>query len=344
MKISLYKDDCREQWNRYVMQSDDSSCYHLIGWKDVIEKTFGHKTFYLLAQDDDSNIVGLLPLVQLKSKLFGNYMVSMPFFNYGGVCADSDHIRDNLIRDAERLALKHGAEHIELRHAARFNTSLPVKTTKVSMMLDLPPSADDLWHGFSSKLKSQIRRPVKEGMYANFGRDDELDSFYSVFSTNMRDLGTPVYSKKFFRNILDTFPEESQICTIYSKDAAPVASGFLMGFKKHLEIPWASSIRSYNKLSPNMLLYWDSLKFACEKGYRAFDFGRSTKGEGTYRFKKQWGSKPVQLYWYYGMKNEGSLPELNPDNPKYKLAIRLWKKMPVNLTRIIGPSIVKNLP
>ena len=153
-------------------------------------------------------------------------------------------------------------------------------------------------------------------MYSNFGREEELDNFYSVFSTNMRDLGTPVYPKKFFRNILDAFPEESQICTIYSKDTVPVASGFLMGYKNNIEIPWASSIRSYNKHSPNMLLYWSLLKFSCKKGYRVFDFGRSTQDGGTYRFKKQWGSKPVQIYWYYWMKNNGNLPVLNLSNPK----------------------------
>jgi FemAB-related protein (PEP-CTERM system-associated) len=160
----------------------------------------------------------------------------------------------------------------------------------------------------------------------------------------MRDLGTPVYALSFFKNILATFPETTWICTIFSKDGLPIASGFLVGFKDNIEIPWASSLRKYNSLGPNMLLYWSVLKLACKRGYRVFDFGRSTPEEGTYRFKVQWGAKPVPLYWHYWLKNGGSLPEFNPKNPKYQLAIQIWKRLPVPLTRILGPAIVKNLP
>jgi hypothetical protein len=124
----------------------------------------------------------------------------------------------------------------------------------------------------------------------------------------------------------------------------PVASGFLIGFKETLEIPWASSLREYNAQSPNMLLYWTALRFACERGFKTFDFGRSTPGGGTYRFKEQWGAKPVPLYWYYWMRNGGALPELNPNNPKYRSAIALWKHLPVGLTKVLGPFIVRNLP
>jgi FemAB-related protein (PEP-CTERM system-associated) len=181
-------------------------------------------------------------------------------------------------------------------------------------------------------------------MYSVVGREEELDSFYSVFSRNMRDLGTPVYAKSFFRNILERFPETTHICTVYTQNGQAAASGFLVGFKGTLEIPWASSLRSYNQCSPNMLLYWSVLKHACEKGFKVFDFGRSTRDEGTYRFKEQWGARPVQLYWYYWMRNEGALPELNPRNPKYQLAIKVWKKLPIAVTKLIGPLIEKNLP
>jgi FemAB-related protein (PEP-CTERM system-associated) len=212
------------------------------------------------------------------------------------------------------------------------------------MRLNLYHKSSDLWNNFSSKLRSQIKRPIKEGMYSRIGRQEELDSFYTVFSINMRDLGTPVYAKKFFNHILRTFPESSWICTVYQRDGIPVASGFLVGFKHILEIPWASSLRDYNSLSPNMLLYWSVLKFAVESGYRIFDFGRSTPGGGAYRFKEQWGGKPVQLYWHYWLRNGRQLPELNPRNPKYSIAIALWKKLPLTIAEIIGPSIVRNIP
>ena len=326
------------------MGSPDSCCYHLSGWKDVIERSFRHDTYYLYAEDESGQIKGILPIVQLKSILFGNYMVSLPGFNYGGICADNEEAREQLLKEAIKIAKIQKMEHIELRHNQDMGNGLPAKMAKVSMRLELPKSAEDLWSTFPSKLRSQIRKPEKEGMYSRFGREEELESFYTVFSINMRDLGTPVYSKHFFENILKAFPEKTEICTVYTKEGRPVASGFLLNFKTMLEIPWASSLKEFNRSSPNMLLYWSVLKFACQKGFKVFDFGRSTPGEGTFKFKEQWGSKPVQLYWHYWLKNGGPLPELNPKNPKYHLAINVWKRLPVSLTRFIGPLIVKNLP
>lgn len=343
MQICLYMAEDRERWDEYVKKSNTSSFYHYSGWKNVIEKSFRHETYYLLSEDDEKNVRGILPLVHIKSLLFGNFLVSLPYFDNGGICADHIDIHHQILQEAIRIAMMEKAEYIELRDTRLLNNGLPVKTAKVSMRLELPTTYDKLWRSFPSKLRSQIRKPQKEGIYVRVSREDELDSFYRVFSINMRDLGTPVYSKAFFKNILEEFPESTWICSIY-KEKEPIASGFLLGFKKSLEIPWASSLRKYNHYSPNMLLYWTSLKFACERGYRVFDFGRSTPEKGTYRFKEQWGAKPVQLYWYYWMRNEGPLPELNPENPKYRIAINAWKKLPISLTRLIGPSIVKNLP
>lgn len=339
----LTEGDAR-RWDDFVLRSASSSCYHQIAWRDVIERSFGHRTFYLLSEADSGAVDGVLPLIQLKSRMFGNFLVSLPYFNYGGVCAASEDARQKLLTEAKLLAIETNAEHIELRHTEHLYSDLSVKTSKVAMRLTLPGDAGLLLKSFSAKLRSQIKRPQKESMVSKIGTADQLDNFYAVFSENMRDLGTPVYSKSFFRNILEAFPETTWICTIITKDGLPVASGFLVGFKDHLEIPWASSLRKYNSLSPNMLLYWSVLKFASESGYTVFDFGRSTPGEGTYRFKEQWGAKPVQLYWHYWLRVGRSLPELNPHNPKYQLAIRLWKKLPVPVTRILGPMIVRNLP
>ena len=342
--MALLIESRKEQWDAFVMASEQSVCYHEIGWKEVIEKSFRHKTFYLISEDKLGRIDGIFPLVQLKSHLFGNFLVSLPYFTYGGVCASSQEGFKKLLSEAELLATDLNAEHMELRQSEHLYEDLPVKTTKVAMRLTLPCDPETLLKSFPSKLRSQIRRPQKEGMVTKIGREDEIDNFYSVFAQNMRDLGTPVYAKSFFWNILEAFPETSWICTVFTKDNRPVASGFLLGFKEGMEIPWASSLRRYNPLSPNMLLYWSMLKFACEKGYRFFDFGRSTPGEGTYRFKEQWGAKPVQLYWHYWLRNGGTPPELSPKNPKYNLAIRIWKSLPVPVTRVLGPAIVKNLP
>jgi FemAB-related protein (PEP-CTERM system-associated) len=329
--------------DRYVAETESSTLYHRTEWTSVIEKCFGHKSVYLLCVDRVESVRGILPLVHMKSRLFGNFMVSMPFFNYGGICADTEESQFLMIEEAVRVAKDAGASHIEFRQESPLQNRFPVKTSKVSMRLGLPQSESDLWKSLPSKLRSQIRKPQKEGMTVRISRHEELDNFHRIFSANMRDLGTPVFSKHFFRNILDHFPENSWICTVYA-GKTPVASGFLLGFKEKLEIPWASSLREYNRLGPNMLLYWSCLGFACNHGFRVFDFGRSTVGGGTYRFKEQWGAYPVPLYWHYWLKKETPIPELNPGNPKFRLAINLWKKLPLPVTRYLGPLIVKNLP
>ncbi len=344
MGIRILLQEDRQQWDEYVLRSGGASCYHLAGWRDAVQSSFGHATWYLLSEDENKRINGVLPLVQLKSVLFGNYAISMPYFNYGGVVADSTEICSRLIQDAVARAKDAGVRHIELRQTQPIGNDLAVKTSKVSMRLELPGSAELLWQKFPSKLRSQVQRPIKEGMRAVLGREELLADFYAVFAENMRDLGTPVYAKAFFRNILRSFPSSTWICIVYTPDGKAVAAGFLVGFKNMLEIPWASSLRRYNRMSPNMLLYWTVLSFACENKYGIFDFGRSTPGEGTYRFKEQWGAQPFPLYWHYWLANGQAMPELNPKNPKYQLAIALWRKLPLGVTTRIGPAIVKNLP
>ena len=343
LRIQLFKAEDQERWSDFVNKSNESTCYHNIGWKNVIEKSFGHKTNYYLCEDQQKNITGILPIAHLKSILFGNFMVSLPYFTYGGICAMDSETSRRLLEQAIQLGKIENVEHIELRETRLLNNGLAVKSTKVSMRLVLPSGSDQLWKSFSSRLRNKIKRPEKEQMHVRIGKSEELESFYKVFSINMRDLGTPVYTKNFFKNILEEFPDSTWICTVY-REKEPIASGMLVGFKDTVEIPWVSSRRHYNRYYPNFLLYWTALKFACDHGYKVFDFGRSSPGGGTYQFKGQWGAKPVQLYWHYWMENGGSLPELNPNNPKYRAAIQIWKRLPVGLTRMIGPAIVKNLP
>jgi FemAB-related protein (PEP-CTERM system-associated) len=211
------------------------------------------------------------------------------------------------------------------------------------MILPLPGEESELWNSFAPKLRAQIRRPQRENPQVYFNESTALDEFYSVFSRNMRDLGTPVYSKSFFCSILDYFTKQSHIIVI-KLDHRPVAAAFLLGHGDTLEIPWASTIREVNHYSINMLLYWEVLRFAIKKRYVYFDFGRSSKGTGTYRFKQQWGAQPKPLYWHYWLKNGGDLPSLNPSNPKYALMINIWKRLPIPITNLIGPMVVKNLP
>jgi serine/alanine adding enzyme len=331
-----------ERWDAFVNATAGSSLYHLYGWRHVIEDTFDHRTFYLTAVDG-SRVTGVFPFVRLKSVVFGHMLVSMPYFNYGGILAESEEARGALLAGAIDVAKRTGADFLEIREEHELSDALPCKTAKVSMRLRLPASGDELWKSLGSKLRNQVQRPRKEGMVARIGREEALDDFYDVFAANMRDLGTPVYPKAFFRNILRRFPDRTWICNVHL-GRTTVASGFLVGFKERLEIPWASSLRAYNRFSPNMLLYWRSLEFACEQRYQLFDFGRSTPGEGTFRFKEQWGATPRQLYWYYWLPDGADMPQVNPKNPKYRAAIATWQRLPIGLTRRLGPKIVKYIP
>ena len=255
-----------------------------------------------------------------------------------------------LIEKAIEIAKKEKAKFIEFRQSALIRSDnegesnkLVVKSHKITLLLDLPRSSEELLKSFKAKLRSQIKKPVKEGCKFVVGGLDQLNNFYEVFATNMRDLGTPVNPKILFRNILERFPEESKIGVVL-KDDRPVAAGFVIGFKEKLQIPWASSMQKFNSLSPNMLLYWGILEYACNKGYRVFDFGRSSPDEGTHKFKEQWNPKAIPLYWHYWIANGGEKPELNPDNPKFRAFIKIWQNLPLPLANKIGPRIVKYLP
>ncbi|MBE0568167.1 MAG: FemAB family PEP-CTERM system-associated protein [Deltaproteobacteria bacterium] len=329
--------------DRFVRGSDSSNFYHDYRWGKVAENCFGHRYYVLVSEDPGGEIDGLFPFVHFRSMAFGNFMVSMPYYNYGGVCANDDDATRRLIGEAVRMAKELKARHIEFRQERSLNNGFIEKTHKVSMRLKLPVLADDLWKSFPSKLRSQVKVPQKAGLTCRFGRVEELDAFYEVFSRNMRDLGTPVYPKRFFRTILGEFPENTWIGSVYKEDV-PVASGFLAGFKTRLEIPWASSLRGYNRFSPNMLLYWSCLKFGCENGYATFDFGRSTEGESTYRFKEQWGAVPSPMIWSYWVREGCEVPELTPRNPKFQLAIEIWKRLPLPVTNALGPRIIGNIP
>jgi len=330
-------------WDQYVASHPDGSIYHLTAWQSIISKQFGHNSSYIYSVDNKSNINAILSIVQLRSCLFGNYMVSVPYFNYGGVLADTPQLATYLMSEAGQIASDKQASHIEFRDTQAYEGNWGLREDKVVMLLDLPAEAETLWKDIGTKVRAQIKRPQREPVSVKHGGLDLLNDYYQVFAQNMRDLGTPVYSKSFFKSILETFPDNAHIICVYHHNK-PAAAGFLLGYKNRMEIPWASALREFNRISVNMLLYWEVLKYSIEQSYTQFDFGRSTINAGTYRFKKQWGAKPRQLYWHYWLSDGQDVPKLNPDNPKYKLVISIWQKLPVWLTKIIGPPIVKNLP
>jgi FemAB-related protein (PEP-CTERM system-associated) len=330
------------RWDAFVDASPEATHYHRYLWKKVVEESFGHPTYYLAALDGQE-VAGVLPLVHMKSALFGNFLVSVPFFNYGGLLCRTAEAAAALLAEAEGLRSSLRAEHVELRHLGRPQADLPARQHKVTMVLRLEESAEAQWSAFNAKLRNQVRKAEKSGLTCRIGQRELLDDYYPVFARNMRDLGTPVYGREFFDAVLKNLPEASRILAV-SLEGRTVAAGIVTWYRDTMEMPWASSVADYKSLCPNNLLYWEAIRLAIGKGLGSFDFGRSTPNEGTFNFKKQWGAHPVQLYWQYLLETGSELPELNPKNPKYDAAIRVWKRLPVALTRLLGPRIVRNIP
>jgi FemAB-related protein (PEP-CTERM system-associated) len=329
----------RTAWDAFVSSSSSATGYHEWAWRTVIEQSFGHEAIYLMAHNEH-RVLGVLPIVQIKSLLFGRTMTSLPFLNYGGVLAGSERVASALVEKAAELARERGIAHIELRHVARRFHDLPCKQHKVTMKLALQAG---LWDKLDRKVRNQVRKAEKSELVSTRGGAELVGEFYAVFTRNMRDLGTPVYARRFFEEILNAFPDRAKIIVVRLKDR-PIAAGLTFRTRGSVEIPWASSIRDFNSLCPNHLLYWTALEAAIADGCDTFDFGRSTPDEGTYKFKEQWGAEPVQLHWEYRLLREGGLPDQSPRNPKFRMMIETWKRCPLWLTNALGPHIVRSIP
>ena len=342
MTTHLYNEDGKA-WDAFVTSHQDSTNYHQYGWRKVVEKSFGHRTLYLAASSRHNVICGVLPFVQMKSRLFGRFLVSLPFFNYGGMLVTEDSAAAMLLAASQKMLLGTGVDHIELRNLKICEAVDATKQNKVTMILDLKKNTEEQWSSLDAKVRNQIRKAEKNGLQVVTGRLELLNGFYEVFCRNMRDLGTPVYGLNFFRNVLEEFPETTRILSV-TYEGRTIASALLTWYKNTLEVPWASSNRDFRALCPNNLLYWKAICFAIDLGASRFDFGRSTPDEGTYNFKKQWGTRPVQLYWQYLLREGATLPEVNSKNPKYRLAIQAWQRLPLLLTNLLGPHIVRCIP
>jgi serine/alanine adding enzyme len=368
-QVKIADDSIRESWNGYVCNHPAASLFHLFGWREVIHGTYGHDTYYLMAVREESGtaempglsssrIVGILPLIHFKHFMFGSQLVSLPFLDGGGILAEGQEVEKALLSEAVSLGRRIGANRIDLRceravaccdemdsrdgEGASPPAKVAKRSTKVRMLLSLPGSSDLLAKSFKSKLRSQINKPLKEGCTSSTGGLELLEDFYKVFAINMRDLGSPVHSIELMRRVLGEFPEHARIIVVYKSDR-PVASALVIGFNGMLRNPWASSDRRFASMSPNMLLYLRILEFGCDNGYQVFDFGRSTQGEGTYKFKEQWGAVPAPLHWYL-ISLDGKAPEPEKSGAEmFETAMYCWKKLPLAVTKIVGPRVRKHI-
>ncbi len=334
--------DVENHWDAYVQRHPSGSPYHQLFVRDLLQGVCGQKPHYRVARGADGALRGCLPLVELRSRLFGHFLVSLPYFTFSGPLGDDPGVENALMDDACRLAGELGADHAEIRDTRQHAGPWQVRDDKVNMQLVLPESTDALWKQIGYKLRAQIRRPQKAGATATVGGAELVDDFYRVYARNMRDLGMPGQPRHLFREMARSYPHSHVI--VVTVGGRPAAAGFLVGGYGRLDIPWASSLREFNPISVNMLLYWEALRLAVEQGCKTFEFGRSSVDSGTYRFKKQWGARPVPLYWHYWMKDRSEPPGLTPDNAKYRLAIAAWQRLPVAVANVLGPRIIRSLP
>ena len=323
-------------------------------WLHVLQSGLRHRPFMLVARENGEKVNGYLPLVLVASRLFGRFLVSLPYLNRGGVVADSEKTRDELISKAVALAEEHDVQYLELRHSDPIEHDAldASRGEKVRMVLELPKSEEALWDHYSAKVRNQIRKGEKFDMKIKWGGREILDEFYDVFSVNMRDLGTPVYSSRLFGSILDEFSDRAELAVV-SHENETVAGALLVHDRVNDEtgdnagscsqVPSASCLRAANRINANMWMYHNLLLRAIERGSAEFDFGRSSEGSGTFRFKKQWGAAPQKTVWQYHLR-KGDINDMRPDNPKNRRKIEMWQKMPVWLTRMVGPTIVRGIP
>lgn len=340
--LTIDADPSPAEWDAFVNSRTDATGYHRWAWRRVFERGLGHRTDYLMARAG-ATPVGVLPLVHVNSWLFGRALSSLPYVNYGGVLASRPDAAPALVHAAADIARRRRLHYIVLRHRERQLTNLAVRSHKVTMLLGLAATPEEMWTALDKKVRNQIRKAEKSSLTCVSGGPELLDRFYFVFARNMRDLGTPVYGKRLFSEILAAEPRDARLHLVLL-DNEPIACAFSYAYGSVMEVPSASSLREHRSLCPNHLLYWSMIQQAIAQGRTCFDFGRSTPGDGTYLFKEQWGARAVPLNWEYQLLGDTRLPTDDRQSARHQRRIATWKKLPLPLTNALGPRIARCVP
>jgi serine/alanine adding enzyme len=327
------------EWDDFVNLHPAATIAHRSAWRDVIREVFGHEPVYLAARLPGGELDGVLPLFLLRSPVFGRRAVSVPLLSDGGPIG-SDAAMVDLVAEAIELTGGRGAKAVELRARHPIPSGPPASPRKVTVLLTLPSEPDELWTGLKAKVRSQVRRPMKEGMEARFG-SGELHPFYHVFARNMRDMGTPVLPGDLFERIARAFGEDVVFGAVYHQ-GSPVAAGAGFVFRDEFELVWASALREHSRSAPNMLLYWAFMERMIGRGIRTFNFGRCTPGGGTHRFKLQWGGNEVPLPWIV-LPPPARPDEAGPGRMAEALST-VWQRLPLAVANRLGPAVARHLP
>lgn len=328
----------KARWDAYVHKHENGTFYHLSGWQEIIGDFLRHPTYYLYVERDGV-INGVLPLARVKSRLFGDALISLPFLVYGGPLGSDAESTAQLIDEATRLATALGVDYLELRNRTPL-TDWPAKSTYVTFRKAIAADPEENLNAIPRKQRAMVRKGIKFGLEAEF--DADVGRLYSVLSECKRNLGTPFFSESYLRAIKAIFKEHCEILTVMN-GKEPVASVMSFRFRDEILPYYGGGGGNARQLAANDFMYWKVMEAACQRGARVFDYGRSQEGMGPYHFKKNWGFEPEPLSYEYYLVNATEIPQLDPTNARFGAAIRIWSRLPLPIARIAGPPIARLL-
>jgi FemAB-related protein (PEP-CTERM system-associated) len=337
--VRSFSEADRPAWNAFVLGHAEGTFFHLAEWQDVLREAFGHRSHYLLAERDGA-VCGVLPLAEVKSLLFGHALVSTPFCVYGGIVATDDPAHAALELAACELAKRLGVDHLEMRNRRRRHPDWPCKDLYVTFRREIDPDSEKNLLAIPRKQRAMVRKGIKEELRAEI--DERVDRHYDMYSESLRNLGTPVFSRRYLEVLRETFGADCDVVTIL-KGERPVASVLNFYFRDEVLPYYGGGTSEARAVAGNDFMYWAVMERAREKGCRVFDYGRSKRGTGAYDFKTHWGFEPEPLYYEYYLVRRKEMPNLSPTNPKFGRAIDLWRRLPLGLTQLVGPPVAKYL-
>lgn len=343
IRIHLLDDSQPEQvarWEAFVMACPRATFFHRAGWQRIIREVFRHRTYFLYAEAG-GEILGVLPLGQVKSRLFGHALTGLPFAVYGGVATLNNEAANALEAEAQRLAQTLGVQHLELRNVQRRHEDWPLQDLYVTFRKPILPTEEANMLAIPRKQRAMVRKGIKNGLSAEI--DSNAQRFFALYADNVHRHGTPAMSRRYFQALMNTFGADCEVLTVCAPDGRPVSSVMSFYFRDEVLPYYAGDDEAARDLAANDFKYWELMRRACGRGLQVFDYGRSKQGTGSYAFKKNWGFEPTPLHYEYQLYQREAIPQNNPSNAKYKLLIATWRRMPLALANWLGPHIVRHL-
>jgi FemAB-related protein (PEP-CTERM system-associated) len=328
------------RWRAWVERAPTATFFHRLEWRGILEDCFGHQTHYLVAERGDA-MVGALPLAEVRSRLFGNTLTSLPFCVYGGPAADDDEALQALVAEAEALGASLRVDHLELRGRTSVCPQWPQSDLYVTFRREIQPDVEANMLAIPRKQRAMVRKGIKHGLASEI--DTHAGRFFDLYADNVHRHGTPPQARSYFERLMAAFGDDCEVLTVVSPGGQPVSSVLSFRFRDEILPYYAGDNVDARDLAANDFKYWEVMRRACERGLRVFDYGRSKRGTGSFDFKKNWGFEPAPLYYAFRLYRGGGVPQQNPLNPKYRAMIAVWRRLPRPVANALGPHVVRGL-